>query len=206
MKKVCFTFIFGDYDDLKEPSIISEGWEYICFSDRPRKSKTWRIIEVKKDDLPNPRKARLVLTCPFLFIDYDIALSVGGQIQVRCDLNKYIDNEFTVLKHPDRDCVYQEAEACIKRKKDDRNTILKQIEKYRKLKYPKNHGMIATGLIIRKNTNEINNFCLDWYEELSKHSFRDQLSFNFIAWKKGFEYKTLPFDLLYSDFELNKHK
>ena len=60
--------------------------------------------------------------------------------------------------------------------------------------------------MIRRNTNEINNFCIDWYEELSQNSFRDQLSFNFVAWKQGFNYKTLPFELLKTDFKLFKHK
>lgn len=206
MKKVCLTFIFGDYDDLKEPTIISEGWEYVCISDRPRESKTWQIKVVDIEDVCDSRKARLVLTCPFIFIDYDLVLSIGGQIQVQCDLNEYQGHEFTVLKHPHRDCVYQEAEACIKRKKDSAKIISKQVAKYRREKYPENAGMIATGLMIRKNTKQINDFCFKWYQELSQNSFRDQLSFNFVAWKEGFKYKTLPFELLETDFKLFKHK
>lgn len=206
MKKVCLTFIFGNYDDLKEPTIISKDWQYICISDRPRNSKTWEVKQVQIKDLSDSRKARLVLTCPFLFIDYDILLSVGGQIQVKCDLNKYLDTGFTALKHPHRDCVYQEAVACIKRKKDSADLISKQISKYRREGYPEHAGMIATGVLIRENTKEINEFCREWYEELSQNSFRDQLSFNFIAWKTGFQYKTLPFEILETDFKLHTHK
>jgi hypothetical protein len=31
-----------------------------------------------------------------------------------------------------------------------------------------------------------------WWDEISRHSRRDQLSFNYVAWKLGFEYSTLP--------------
>ena len=33
MRKVAYTYIIGNYDSLKEPSVITEGWDYICFTD-----------------------------------------------------------------------------------------------------------------------------------------------------------------------------
>jgi hypothetical protein len=34
-RKAVYTFIFGDYDDLKSPTIMTPGWDYICFTDDP---------------------------------------------------------------------------------------------------------------------------------------------------------------------------
>ena len=33
-KRVVYTFIFGgDYDELKTPAVLSDGWGYVCFTD-----------------------------------------------------------------------------------------------------------------------------------------------------------------------------
>ena len=45
--KVCYTVLFGDYEELKEPTIISDGWRYVCFTDQPLKSDVWEIVTVK---------------------------------------------------------------------------------------------------------------------------------------------------------------
>lgn len=205
MNKVCYTFIFGDYDDLKEPTVVSDGWRYVCFSDRPRESKVWEVIEL---DLPldNSRSARLCLTMPFKFIEYDIAVSVGGQIEINYDLNLLPIGKFIALEHPHRNCVYQEAEACIRLGKDDEYKITKQALRYKSEGYPIGNGMIATGITIRLNNQEVNDFCKDWFYEILLESFRDQLSFNYVAWKRNFKYITLPFSLLYKEFTLHSHK
>ena len=33
MKKVIYTAIFGDYDNLVEPYYIPDGFDFICFTD-----------------------------------------------------------------------------------------------------------------------------------------------------------------------------
>ena len=43
--KVIFTTIFEDYDNLIEPAVILNDWDYICFTESNLKSKIW---EVKK--------------------------------------------------------------------------------------------------------------------------------------------------------------
>ena len=43
-KIVVYTCITGGYDNILEPSIITEGVDYVCFTDNPKmKSKTWRM-------------------------------------------------------------------------------------------------------------------------------------------------------------------
>jgi len=205
MKKVCFTFIFGDYDQLEEPIFITEGWEYVVFSDRQHESSVWKTIIVKSD-LDFPIQSRLCMICPFLYIDYDLAVSISGRSQVTSNLNQFDTNGFTLLKHPDRDCVYQEAITCINRKKDRKEAILKQVDKYRAFGYPERNGLIATGIIIRRNNDYINEFCKAWFEELKKESFRDQLSFNYVAWVTGFKYETIPFNTVLTQFKVNKHQ
>jgi hypothetical protein len=59
MDKVIYTAIFGPYEELKEPTVITPGWKYICFTDQPLKSNVWNVNQVKHGDLlSSQRRAR----------------------------------------------------------------------------------------------------------------------------------------------------
>ena len=44
MKKVVFTFIINGYDTLKDPTIVTPGWDYLCFSDEGLSSEVPKIL------------------------------------------------------------------------------------------------------------------------------------------------------------------
>jgi len=207
MKKVCVVPIFGDYDTLKEPTVISDGWKYICLSDRHHKSNVWKT-KIVKSNLTNKRKSGYVLTQLHRIIDFDIACVVGGQIQINTDLNKYIqdDFDFISLDHPSRDCVYKEAQACVLLDKDDPKVIAKQMYKYLEDGYPQNAGMIQTGVTFRKNDNLVRTFMNHWWHEIETGSHRDQLSFNYVLSKYNMNAKELSSQLLFKEFKIHNHK
>lgn len=80
-----------------------------------------------------------------------------------------------------------------KNKKGNKTAILKQIKQYRKEGFPKNFGLYACGIMIRKNTSEIINFMELWYSEICKYSHRDQISFPYILWKTPIKVDTMNF-------------
>ena len=60
-----------------------------------------------------------------------------------------------VRVHPCRNCIYEEAKACLKFGKDSKETIDKQIDKYRHEGYPAKIGMVETGIILRRHNDPI---------------------------------------------------
>lgn len=208
MRKVCVTVIFGDYDDLKEPTIISDGWKYIVISDKHHKSNVWKTKIFKDDKLTNKQKTGYVITNLHKLVDFDLAVLVGGQILVNCDLNEYNDikKDFVAVEHPSRKCIYEEAFACIMLDKDNPKTIAQTIYKYKHEGLPLDVGMIQTGVTIRKNTKELNLFMAKWWTAILNGSHRDQLSFNYVNWKSPIDYDLLPISVYYNKFRLNKHK
>jgi hypothetical protein len=184
MRKICYTAIFGNYDELKEPSVISEGWEYIVFSDRHYDSKVWKTIIIN-EGLDNKIQARKCWVKPFDYIDYDICVSVGGQISIHCDLNEFVDysKEFSIMQHPYRNCVYAEAYICLKHNIGVAEKITEQMRKYFSEGLPINVGLVETGVMVRRNTENNKKHCSLWFDEILNHSYRDQLSFNYILWK-----------------------
>ena len=207
MKKVCVVPIFGDYDNLKEPTFINDDWKYICISDKHQKSNVWKTKIFKNDTLTNKQKSGYVLTQLHRLLDYDVAIVVGGQIQINTDLNNYIfDEDFVTLDHPSRNCIYKEAQACILLDKDNPKVIAKQMYKYLEEGYPVNNGMIQTGITIRKDNNLIRTFMNRWWYEIQTYSQRDQLSFNYVKYQIPITHKELSSNLLNKEFRLNKHK
>lgn len=205
MEKVIYTAIMGVYDQLKDPTVITPGWHYICYTNnRDLKSNIWEIVFVNFQNVKQVRRHKIIV--PF---QYQLSIWVDASIEIRCDLNdfvaKYHTSNFTLMKHPHRSCVYAEAEACIVRKKDKAEVIHTQMKTYRKLKYPYNRGMVATGLLIRNHCQEVVMFCERWWNEVNIHSKRDQLSFNFTTFINPIKYNLISFDVLQDEFKLHLH-
>ena len=69
-------------------------------------------------------------------------------------------------------------------KKDVKENVDPQIERYRKEGFPKNYGLLQSNIMLRKhNEEDCVRFMEQWFEELKNGSHRDQLSFNYVAWK-----------------------
>ena len=207
MNKICVVPIFGDYDDLKEPTVVSDGWKYICISDKHHKSKVWKTKILKLDGLTDKQKSGYVLTQLHRIVNFDYACVVGGQIQINTDLNNFVFKEdFVSLDHPSRNCIYKEAQACILLDKDNPKVIAKQMYKYLDEGYPVNNGMIQTGISFRNDSNLIRTFMNRWWHEIQTYSQRDQLSFNYVKHQIPISHKELSSNLLNKEFRLNKHK
>jgi len=202
MKKAVYTAIIGKYDKLKEPKVVSEGFDYVCFTDDVTlQSPYWKIVLVNNyQELDNARLSRKIkILCKNFLKEYDLSIWIDGSISINCDLNIFLDNNYhgediVLLKHPDRSCVYEEAKACIELKKDESEIIQKQIEGYRAEKYPSDNGMVGSTIMIRNHrSKKIPEFMNYWWNEVNFKSKRDQLSFNYVLWKH-------PLSIGYCDF------
>lgn len=213
MKRAVFTSITDGYDDLKEPLVINKEVDYICYCDTVpthEKNTVWKFKHIY--DSAGRLSQRILKAFPQeIFNKYDQSIWVDGSIQIKSDLKElfgFLENEeMIVLQHPTRKCIYVEAEACIHLKKDKEETILKQIDRYKREGMPYNVGMVATGVILRNHTKDVIDFGYEWAKEIKNNSCRDQLSFNYINWKQPIDYSLLPFNILSSKhLQLCRHK
>lgn len=193
---VIYTAISGNYNALISPSVVSTDCDYLCFTDEPlwfklANNSCWRTVPFPKEarHLDPIRACRLVKIMPHLFLaNYDYSIWVDGSIDIIGDvhalLEKYDHPDLLCFKHPKRDCIYEEGQACIDLGKDDPEVIKNQLDSYRKQGFPEHAGLIESGVMIRKhNDSEIIEIMESWWNELTNHSRRDQLSFPFAAWK-----------------------
>lgn len=198
MKICCYTCITSGYDSLKPiSSQKSNDVDFICFTDDQNlKQLNWetRLIPAELGGLSKVKQQRVVKICPHRYLkDYDISVWIDGSIQIVGDLLEFVQSydlekiPLYTRVHPQRKCIYKEAEACIAIKKDLKETIEAQAARYRAEGYPENAGMAETGIILRKhNDRRCQLVCNLWASELLKGSHRDQLSFNYACWKNHF--------------------
>lgn len=196
-RSVIYTAIFGGYDELDDPQMISKDYDYVCFTDDHNlKSDIW---DVRVIDLPvlndYPRSNRYVKIKPHEFLsEYEYSLYLDGSIFLKGVPNIIeILNEYNlaVEKHPRRECcIYKEAEQCKAIGYGIASEIDKQIKDYRSLGVPEYMGLWANGILFRKH-NEVSLIELEevWWEHIMKYSWRDQISFPCVF--KEYPFRTL---------------
>lgn len=196
-KVVIYTAITGNYDTLQTPSVIDDEFDYVCFTDNPDiKSDFWDVRLIEDDDeLDSIRKARKYKILPHKYLsEYDYSIWVDGCFDIIADIRKYVqkyskNHKLLAITHDVRDCIYDEAIACINADHDLVETINTQIEKYEQENFPKHNGLIASGILFRDHHDpDVIKLMNDWFNEVKNHSRRDQLSFNYVCWKNNFQY------------------
>jgi len=213
---IVYTSVFGNYDDIIEQKLPS-GWDWKYFSEE-------NSLSLYSD---NTRNAKRFKVLPHRYLsEYDYSIFIDGNMTINGDVNELIekylkDSNVAFFSHAEnaldsRDCIYDEAELIFSSGqkwmaetpergllnwKDKPELIKKQIEKYDLLGYPRHNGLI-TGMVILRRHNEKD--CIqsmeDWWTEIKYNSKRDQLSFNYIAWKNN-----LKFNYMSGDSRNNKY-
>jgi hypothetical protein len=192
-RRVIFTAIFGNYDELNDPVVTDRESDYVCFTDGDSVvSDKWVVICLK--ELFNIDQFIAAKTIKILGVEileqYSESIWVDGSTLLLDSPWRIVDGnpikgDFGFVKHPDRDCVYEELLACkLQRKDSDQN--LKAVEQnLMKSKYPIKNGLIWGGMIYRKNTDLVKTVFREWMVYIVNWSRRDQLSFNYLCWHHG---------------------
>lgn len=192
-----YTAIFGAYDDLKPPSIISKGWKYICFTDQDLKSDVWEIRKVPVMGCGPEKTARYYKIMFYKHIEDDFSIWVDGTFIINCNLNtwkKKFKKPFTTIKHPFDDCAYKEVESCLRMGKGDARIVRDQIACYHKLGLPKNNGLISSGILMREKTPEVKDFCRKWWNQVNMFSSRDQIAFAMVDFRLPGVHKSIEWN------------
>lgn len=181
-----FTAIFGSYDDLKEPKVITPGWEYVCFTDQDLKSDVWKIIRIDTQNLSPQLKARYYkIQGHSLFVDDTIW--IDASFIINCDLTKFwgknATGPMTFCRHPFRSGVHEEILACVQQMKAPDDKLMLQWQALAADGIPQHAPVAATGLIMRFYDDKTDDFCRKWWLEVQKHTCRDQISWAKIAYE-----------------------
>lgn len=196
-KIAIYTCIVGDYDQISEPLWIENDCDYYIISDRkPERETVFKYLDIcdyLPDDVKdNTRKNRYIkINAHKIFPQYRYSIYVDGNIVIKKGITKCIENlpksRIGVAGESYWDSVYIEGLRCIESKFDDKEFIMKQIEKYWLEGMPEHFGSFLCNVLAREH-NHPNCVKLmeEWWEQLKRYSRRDQISFPYVLWKNGY--------------------
>ncbi|MBD3251134.1 DUF616 domain-containing protein [Candidatus Uhrbacteria bacterium] len=191
-----YTAIYNNYDTLRPPP--NDGHRRICITDNPEGS-AWESRVVPCSLSPRRCARRAKVLYHLLFPDEDITIWHGGNVRLRGDLTKLValldSADIAVIKHSQRDCIYDEAEVCKRWGLDAPDIIDAQMTRYRQDGYPAKRGLSCAFLIARRNTQAMRHLAVAWWNEIQKGSHRDQLSLDYCLWKAGIVPARIPGDI-----------
>tara|TARA_R110000803_G_scaffold185179_6_gene247548 strand:- start:425 stop:1630 length:1206 start_codon:yes stop_codon:yes gene_type:complete len=120
-------------------------------------------------------------------IDSEFSMWVDGSIYPLAAPEEYIkllgDADIALFQHPWRDCIYDEIDETLKLGFDLPEIALPMKERFLKAGYPAHNGLGETGVMIRRNTPLVKQFCKALWKEIAANSHRDQLAFNYVLSK-----------------------
>lgn len=197
MKKVLYTCITGEYDNVPVYKYIAPGWDYVLFTDnekllRAKKFAHWIVRPLPFSKLDNVRNSRWPkINAHKVFPDYVYSLYIDANIIVNNNnifdiADKLIKQNvlFALPNHPERICIYDEAEIIKEYGIDSPDLVDAEMDFLKSEKYPEKMGLSENNILLRKH-NEITETLDLWWYMVEKYSKRDQLSLCYALWKTG---------------------
>lgn len=191
------TAIFGMGFSLFDPTGVWPACRFVCFTDREDlKSDRWEIVRQTHPSTPR-RANRCVKTTlhryvagPTLYVDADYQVIadpheiVGRSLEQSC---------WAATLHPQRDCLFEEAAFCSRRKRlESKRPLAFQLRRYRQSGMPEHFGLWAGGILARRGDADSERFGEAWWDQIKRGSERDQVSLPYVAWRLGLMPGVIP--------------
>lgn len=229
MRVAIYTAIFGSYDFLKRPAQqIGVDTDFYCFSDGAETGRFvngWRYVHVPADLAQHPRmqakrfkvlsheifpRGRLAsrFSKSLFRPRYDASIWVDGSLGIKgVDFARTVgamceEDALLVYRHPDRDCVLEEAALSMTMEKYNDLPLQEQVDHYVSEGLTAHGGLYACGVIGRRcpESFAVQRFDKAWWAENARWTYQDQISFPHIAKRENVRIKTIPGNLWKNDF------
>lgn len=204
-----YTAISNCYDTLKpQPRSFAAKTRQVAFLDRETAEfhgehrRGWEVT-VRDAHAAEPRraarywKANAHVALPearvSLWVDASIAIVAPMNLQRLAGLFLK-DHDICVFNHHARSSIAQEADACKMLGLDEPRLIDDQLAGYYADGFP-DAQLAELPVILRRHTPAVQGLNEAWWSEIAAGSHRDQLSFNYVAWKTGVRYESFPMTL-----------
>ena len=185
---------------------VQETGKHYCYTNRSMSQDGWDCLPLENTEKDNARTARWHKTQADILKNKE-TIWIDGKVELLQNLYWFYKHlktyDLVLLKHPKRNCIYEEAKKVIEIGKAPPRLVLEQVEKYQKSNMPSNFGLFETCIIGRKANLPLNDL---WWNEIKNHSHRDQISLPFLLYK--YEVKTKIIEININDnpyFKIHHH-
>ena len=195
-KKVVYTCLTGNYDNLPLHQYLEPTYDYVCFTDNPSLLShkcygEWEIRPLAFSELSNQLNNRYHKTHPhILFPEYEESIYLDANISIKSDLLfREIEEKggsLVIPIHYKNDCIYQEAVDVEKAQRDSTANIKNMLSILKADGFPAHYGLNENNVIYRKHHDKkIIEIMEQWWHFIKDVTKRDQLSLSYVLWKNG---------------------
>ncbi len=209
---VVYTAIFGKKDSIIEPRVRPVGVDFVCFTDQDLSSRIWQVRKIAPPVPGDPtRSARRVKILAHEYLpEYETSVWVDGNMLIRDDVWELVhsglkDAAMAVYDHakskefPLRS-VRESADYLIEtaskgKRQEDPELVRAQMEAYEKEGFPDDRGILWSCVMLRRHLDpKVKETMSVWWQEIVTRTKRDQMSFNYAAWKTGLAFRYIEAD------------
>jgi hypothetical protein len=205
--KVIYTCLTGGYDDLLQPEVINNDFDYICFSNDIKEIQigVWQIRQIPFETDDNTRLSRYSKLLPHKVLqEYEYSIYMDANIQIIGQefydiVNKKIEEGVLIAQvpHLNRDCVYEDIKIAYRYGKVDFKSAHRQYKYLQNNEFPKHYGLYENNIILRNhNVEKVVIISENWWKEFSKSAKRDQFSLTYVYWINNFKPVLLFWDTI----------
>lgn len=197
---VVVTACIGHYDTLRPPVEQTGEVDWLAFvEDGDTVPWPWKPVIVKPDPAEHPRMvAKQYKMAPVGASPDMVWVDANTEITSRWfvhDMLRARRNGIAVWAHPQRSCIYDEAEASLRLcpEKYAGQPIGEQVEHYRAEGHPRRAGLYACGTVAWDWSNPLAaQIGSAWWAECRRWSYQDQLSLPVVLRRLGAEPGIFP--------------
>ena len=195
-KKVVYTCLTGNYDNIQLQEYLDPSYDYICFTDNQslidlKQFGAWQIRPLVFNELNNHFNNRWHKTHPHvLFPEYESSIYIDSNIALRTsfvykEIEK-MNSPLVIQRHFKNDCIYDEAKYAVKLKKLTKAESIKIIDFLKAENFPAHYGLNENNIIFRKHNDPmVIKIMEEWWLLIRDFCKRDQFSLSYVLWKNG---------------------
>lgn len=197
---VIYTVLTGGYDDVLQPRVVDERFDYVLFSNdiKDGEAGIWSIRPIPPvvND-GGKRLSRYPKTHPeTLLADYKASLYIDANIQI---LDQWVYDRFVELYGQNieyagvklvltgRDCIYEHSFDMVQVLVEHDYVAISQCHELYKRGFPSHFGLNENNVIFRIHTERMKRADEEWWWWIVNYSNRDQFSYMYCLWKNGVE-------------------
>lgn len=196
MKKVIYTCLTGEYDNLLDPKVVSRDFDYICFTDnlKAHNSSVWRFVKIPYESSNKRVLSRYVKLMPHKALpEYDYSLWIDANIVIEDNTFYDIINNLILsnckigqVSHNRYSCLYKEIRHAYKIGKVGFGEAKSQYDFLEGIGFPRGYGFYENNVILRLHNDPfVVSISEEWWSEYLQHKNRDQFSLVYIYWKNN---------------------
>ena len=202
MKIAIYTVLTGGYENLMQPLVCNEHFDFVCFSNDIFQDQVG-VWQIKKfaGRFPNKQlESRYPKMHPWIILsEYEYSVYMDANIRIVSQnfyhliLQKIKTGvQISGIKHPFRNCLYLEGYEVISYGLENFRTVIHEMRFIHQEGFPRRFGMYEANIILRKHADEkIQKQCELWWKMINRYSKRDQLSYSYTLWKFDIDFDYL---------------